>query len=264
MKLFSEFRNKLKVETEEKSVRKYKVSDINTRKDKQTGNLELYTVETISSSKEEGWTIGEFRMRETNIKDSKNKINYTLVVSPSGHFYRRVYDDCGQGKRYSIIYSTCALLQQITGMSMEEAESMLFTKEELIDLIEKINKEKSDAIYWYMNLVQYSENYKGKRFLEGMHVVIASDRSDEEKTSYTYTCVENPSIKVNVKDNGTLVAVKDGEKEQVRRKNFEFVYVGLPDVYPGRRASLDGYTIEAVRKIAEEYKKEKEIEGEEK
>ena len=113
-----------------------------------------------------------------------------------------------------------------------------------------------------MNLVQYSENYKGKRFLEGMHVVIASDRSNEVKTSYTYTCVEDPSIKVDVKDNGTLVAVKDGEKEHVGYENFEFVHVSLPNIYHGRRASLGGYTIEAARKIAEEYKKEKDKEGE--
>lgn len=261
MKLFSEWRNKLKVETEDKSVRKYKVGDFNIRRDEQTGNLELYTVETTSSSAVEAWTTSWYRKRETNIKDPKNKIDYTLEVSPSGLHYRRIYDD-DQGRRYFRLYSASALLQQITGMSIEEADNMVFTKEELISLIEKINKEKGNALYYYMNLVQYSENYKGKRFLEGMHVVIASDRSDEEKTSYT--CVEDSNIKIKIKDNGTLVAVKDGEKEQVGYENFEFVYVSLPNIYPGKRACLKGYTIEAVRKIAEEYKKEKDKEGEEK
>ena len=52
MGLFSEFRDKLKVKTEDKRTSKYKYENINIREDKETGNLELYIEETISSSKE--------------------------------------------------------------------------------------------------------------------------------------------------------------------------------------------------------------------
>ena len=94
MSLFSEFRDKLKVKTEDKKEKKYTFKDINIREDKETGNLELYIQEDIPSINR--GSNGRYRKRDTNIRNPKDKIYYTFVVSPSGHFYRREYDDYEQ------------------------------------------------------------------------------------------------------------------------------------------------------------------------
>ena len=258
MSLFSEFRDKLKVKTEDKRVRKYAYDEINIREDKETGKLELYIEETISSSKEKsrGWSTARYRKIDTNIRNSKDKIYYTFVVSPSGHFYRREYDDYEQGRRYGVIYSVPSVLQQILGVSREQAYNMQFTEEELIELIEKINREKEDAIYNFVEKVKYNDSYKGKRTLEGLHIAVGYRRNSEK---CFFKCVEDPEIKITIKDNGTLEIVKDGKKENIARENYKFISTEiLEKVSPGRfTTTLGGYTLEAVQKIVEEYKKEK-------
>ena len=267
MSLFSEFRDKLKVKTEDERVRKYTYDEINIREDKETGKLELYIEETISSSKEKsrGWSTARYRKRDINIRNSKDKIYYTLVVSPSGHFYRREHDDYEQGRKYGVIYSVPSVLQQILGISREEAYNMQFTEEELIELIEKINREKEDAIYQFVNTVQYSDGYKGRKTLEGLHIAVGCKYVQNSEKLFL-KCVEDPDIKITIKDNGTLEIVKDGKKENVVRVNCGFVSTGIVEkVSPGRFTTiLGGYTLEAVQKIVEEYKKDKNKEREEK
>lgn len=266
MSLFSEFREKLKVKTEDKRVRKYTGNDINIRKDEETGNLELYLEETLSSSKEKGkgWSTARYRKRDINIRNPKDKIYYTFVVSPSGHFYRREYDDYEQGRRYQVLYSVPSVLQQLLGVSREHAYNMQFTREELIDLIEKINLEKENAVFQYIDTVQYSENYKGKKTLEGLHIAIGY-RDFQNCKKYFLKCVEDENIKIRINDNGTLEIMKDGKKENISRVNYSFVSTEiLEKVSPGRYTDLGGYTLEAVQKIVEEYKKEKDNKREEK
>lgn len=261
MSLFSEFRDKLKVKTEDKKIRKYTCGDINIRKDEETGNLELY----ISSSREIGWSATRYRKRDINVKNPKDKIYYTFVVSPSGLFYRREYDDYNQKIRYGKLYSVPSVLQQILGVSREQADNMQFTKEELINLIEKINLEKENAIYQFVDTLQYSDSYKGKRTLEGLHIAVGYKFVQNEEKCFL-KCVEDENIKITINDNGMLEVVKYGKKENIGRANYSFVSTGILErVLPGRnRSSLGGYTLEAVQKIVEEYKKEKSKEREEK
>ena len=260
MSLFSEFRDKLKVKTEDKKARKYTCDDINIREDKETGNLELYLEETLSSSKEKGkgWSTARYRKRDTSIRNPKDKIYYTFVVSPSGHFYRREYDDYEQGRRYGVIYSVPSVLQQILGVSREQAYNMQFTEEELIELIEKINREKEDAIYQFVDTLQYSDGYKGRKTLEGLHIAVGY-RYIQNSEKFFLKCVEDPDVKIKINENGTLVIVKDGKKENIARENYKFISTEiLEKVSPGRfTTTLGGYTLEAVRKVVEEYKKEK-------
>ena len=266
MSLFSEFRDKLKVKTEDKKTRKYTYEDINIREDRETGKLELYIEETISSSKEKSrrWSTARHRKRDANVRNLKDKIYYTFVVSPSGHFYRREYDDYEQGRRYGVIYSVPSVLQQVLGTTREQAYNMQFTEEELIELIEKINREKEDAIYQFVDTVQYGDGYKGRKTLEGLHIAVGY-RNIQNSEKFFLKCVEDPDIKITIKDNGTLEIVKDGKKENVARANYGFVSTGILErVSPGRFTTiLGGYTLEAVQKIVEEYKKDKNKEREE-
>lgn len=266
MSLFSEFRDKLKVKTEDKRVKKYTYDDINIRKDEETGNLELYLEETLSSSKEKGkgWSSARYRKRDTNIRNPKDKIYYTFVVSPYGHFYRREYDDYKQEKRYGILYSIPSVLQQILGVSREQAYNIQFTKEELVELIEKINREREGAIYQFVDTLQYSDSYKGKRILEGLHIAVGY-KYFQNRNELFLKCVEDEDIQIRINQNETLEVIKDGKKEKVGRANYSFVLTGILErVSPERNASvLGGYTLEAVQKIVEKYKKEKSKEREE-
>lgn len=265
MSLFSEFRDKLKVKTEEK--RKYTYGEINIREDKETGNLELYIEETYSSCRDKarGWSTARYFKRDINVRNPKDKIYYAFVVSPSGHFYRREYEDYKQEKRFGRLYSVPSVLQQILGVSRQQAYNMRFTKEELIDLIEKINREKEEAIYQFVDIVQYSDSYKGRKTLEGLHIAVGY-RCIRNSEKFFLKCVEDPDIKITIKDNGTLEIVKNGKKENVARANYGFVSTGILErVSPGRFTTiLGGYTLEAVQKIVEEYKKDKNKEREEK
>jgi len=266
MSLFLEYRDKLKGKTEDKKARKYTCDDINIREDKETGNLELYLEETLSSSKEKGkgWSTARYRKRDTSIRNPKDKIYYTFVVSPSGHFYRREYDDYEQGRRYGVIYSVPSVLQQILGVSREQAYNMQFTEEELIELIEKINREKEDTIYQFVDIVRYSDGYKGRKTLEGLHIAVGY-RYIQNSEKFFLKCVEDENIKITIKDNGTLEIIKDGKKENISKKNYSFVSTGILErVSQGRTTtSLGGYTLEAVKKIVEENKREKNNEREE-
>lgn len=258
MSLFSEFRDKYKVKTEDKNVRKYSTGDIHIREDKETGKLGLYLVETLSESKEEGWSIGKYEMRDTNIINPKDEINYTLEVSPSGHFYRRIYSDFYQQERYGKLYSITVVLQQILGLSIKQVYSMQYTKEQLIELIEKINEEKEGAIYQFVDMVQYGNDYDGMKVLEGLHIAIAPNYCTDEK-KYLLKCVEDEGIIISTnKNNGTLIVNKDEKKEMVGRKNYRFVSTNIiPDVYPGRNAAFEGFTLEAILRIVQEHKKDK-------
>jgi len=260
MSLLSEFRDKLKVKTDDKRTRKYTYENIKIREDKETGKLELYIKETLSSSNiRRAWTTSRYRERETNIRNPKDKIYYTFVVSPSGHFYKREYDDYKQARRYGVMYSVLAMLQQILGVTLEQAYEAQFKKEELIGLIEKINREKEDAIYNFVEKVKYNDSYKGKRTLEGLHIAVGYRRNSEK---CFFKCVEDPEIKITIKDNGTLEIVKDGKKENIARKNYSFSTRRLEWVRSERTTRiLDGYTFEAVQKIVED-KKEKNKERE--
>lgn len=266
MSLFSEFRDKLKVKTEDKRVRKYTYDEINIREDKETGKLELYIEKNISSTKEKTrrWSTSRYRKRDTNVRNPKDKIYYTFIVSPSGHFYRREYDAYEQARRYGVIYSVPSVLQQILGITREQAYNMQFTEEELIELIEKINREKEDAIYQFVDTVQYSDGYKGRKTLEGLHIAVGY-RYIKNSEKLFLKCVEDENIKITIKDNGTLEIIKDGKKENIARTNYDFVSTGiLEKVSPGRFTTiLGGYTLEAVQKIVEEYKKDKNKEREE-
>lgn len=258
MSLFSEFRDKLKVKTEDKKIKKYTYDQINIREDKETGNLELYIEETLSSSKDKGssWKTSRYRIRDTNVRNSNDKIYYTFVVSPSGHFYTREYDDYRQERRYGRIYSVPSVLQQILGVSREQAYNMQFTKEELIKLIEKINKEKAGAVYQFVDLVQYGDDYKGKKFLEGLHIAIDCRYNPNDRRRFR--CIENENIEMKMNENGTLIIMKDGEKEMISGEKLEFISISILENYRLRGyAFLDGYTLEAVRKVVEEYKKGK-------
>ena len=260
MSLFSEFRDKLKVKTEDKRVRKYTYGDINIREDKETGNLELYIEETLSSSRDKtkGWSTARYLKRDTNIRNPKDKIYYTLVVSPSGHFYRREYEDYNQEKRFGRLYSFRAILQQIFGVEGQQAFKMKFTKKELIDLIEKINLEKKDAIYQFVDTLQYSESYKGKRTLEGLHIAVCCYKDYKNNRKYFLKCVEDENIKITINDNGTLEIIKDGKKENISRENYNFVPTKILESVVSRGyTALDGYTLKSVQKIVERYKNEK-------
>lgn len=267
MSKFSEFREKLKVKTEEKKVRKYTYDEINIREDKETGNLELYIKEKLFSGgeKSKAWTTSRYKKRDTNVRNSKDRIYYTVVVSPSGLFYRYEYDDYKQANRYGRIYSFLSLLQQVAGVPREQAYDMQFTKEELVELIEKINLEKEDAIYNFVDVLNYSDSYKGKKILEGLHIAIGY-RYIQNREKCFLKCVEDPNIKIVIKDNGTLEITKDGKKENISKENYSFVSTKILEwISPGRFTKiLGGYTLEAVQKIVEEHKKEKNKEREEK
>ena len=111
-----------------------------------------------------------------------------------------------------MIYSVPSVLQQVLGITREQAYNMQFTEEELIELIEKINREKEDAIYQFVDTVQYGDGYKGRKILEGLHIVVGY-RYIQNSEKFFLKCVEDPDIKITIKDNGTLEIVKDGKKK---------------------------------------------------
>lgn len=258
MSLFSEGGDKPKVKTEDKRIKKYTYEDINMREDKETGKLELYIQETLSRSKEKvrGWSTARYKKRDINVRNRRDKIYYTFLVSPSGHFYTREYYDYDQERRYGKIYSVLSVLQQILGVSRQQAYNMQFTKEELIELIEKINQEKEEAIYQFVDNLKYSDSYNGRKTLEGLHIAVGY-RYVQNSEKFYLKCVEYPNIKITIRENGTLEITKDGKKENVARENYGFVSTGiLEKVLPGRTTSiLGGYTFDAVQKIVEEQKK---------
>ena len=181
MSLFSQFREKLKFKTEDKDIRRYSTSDIHIREDNETGNLELYIVKKFSEKSSKAWTVHRFNMRDINIRNHKNKIDYVLEISPSGLHCRREYIDPNDAERFGKMYSVPSILQQVLGISLSEAYDMHFTIEELLKLIEKINKQKDKAIYTHLYLVEYLGDDNRERLLEGLHITETYDNDWEKR-----------------------------------------------------------------------------------
>ena len=59
--------------------------------------------------------------------------------------------------------------------------------------------------------MQYSDSYKGIKTLEGLHIAIGY-RYIQNSEKFFLKCVEDPDVKITIKDNGTLEIVKDGKK----------------------------------------------------
>ena len=261
MSKYSEFREKIKVsDSKEENQKRYTYEDINIRRDEETGNLEVYIAEKMYKIRNghHGWSTTGYRIKDTNIRNPKEKIYYTFIPSPLGHSYKREYDEFNQKRRYGTIYSALSVLQQVLGVSREEAYNMHFTQEELIDLIEKINSEKENAIFQWIDTIEYSENYKGNRTLQGLHIAVGYKYIQNKKRRFL-KCVEDENIKITISENGTLEITKDGKKENISSANYSFVSTKiLEDVSPGSDTSLGGYTLEAAKKMVEKHKKDKE------
>lgn len=242
------FKKGLKVPyTQEKPERKYRFGEIQLREDKETGRIEIYLEEDITTGpnkNDEAWTEHRYRLKETNINNPQNVIYYTFKVSPSGVAWERDYDSVEDEERYGKIYSIKHVLFDITGEYKTEGE---YTLQELKELIEKINREKGKAKYQCAYLACYKNRNKGKRLLEGLHI--------SKGTDGTIECIENDEILIRPVGKGKISISGKEQEETISMKKIDFVW---EDIIPNcGRYGLGGFTIEALRKIFEEREAEK-------
>lgn len=243
------FKKGLKVPyTQEK---RYNTEKICLRKDKDTGEIGMYLVEYIMPVANEERTS---LYRATNIFEPNNSIDYKFKVSPLAIHSERIYNSAEEERRYGKIYSLYTVLRQLTGKLLEPGE---YTVSELKDYLKQINDEKEKARHCIVYSIQYSDKYKGKRLLEGLHLATPyvwfniSKKEDVE-------CIEDESVSVQRSKNDRLIITRNGEKESVSKKYYDSQSVNLFALTRCMcESDIGGYTIEALRKIFEEREAEK-------
>ena len=152
MSVFSGFRDKLKVITEEKkgvdskkkshepkyNQKSYLYSDLIFRLDNQTGELCLYTFTSQRTGKAEVYVI------ETNIKNKENVIEWIGRPLPARPKLSRNYINKDDFERYGCIYHREDIFDKY--VNKEHDENHLYTEEELVELINSINKKRKIEI----------------------------------------------------------------------------------------------------------------------
>jgi len=241
---FSDFIERLKVKTEDKVVKTYTFENISIRKYADKDALELYIVEIEKISKnKQGWAPVVYQKTEANIKKPDEKSSYFYMASPTGQIYNNTYSNNEIYKEYSVP----TVLKQIGETNTH------FTEKELIELIEKNKREKENAIFKYIDKVEYGRKYKGQKTLKGKHVA----RMCKEKRGRAI-CLEDKNIKIKINDNGTLETRKDGKKEMVATQNYEFVPTDIIEqISLENNEDLGGYTLEGLEKALKERMLEK-------
>lgn len=80
MSLFSNFRERLKVKTQ--TEKRYTLSDIKLRLDRETGRIGIYLTEIPLIKEESGRRLvsSKYLRRDVNIEDPKNVIEYTRGI----------------------------------------------------------------------------------------------------------------------------------------------------------------------------------------
>lgn len=121
--------------------KKYGSSEITIRQDTETGDLCLYIVEFKNVSTQENRVIA----KETNVKDSSNVIRWQGRVKPAVRGWARNYLNEFDYQRYGII---CSKANTITTVDSGYNYDKTYTKQELVNLIDKINdkRKKKDEL----------------------------------------------------------------------------------------------------------------------
>ena len=254
MKTLSNFRKQLRIDLNNEQMKRYALEQINLREDQETGKIELFLKKKYPGiiKNNKAWTEQKIRYKDINVKDPTHVIKYTIQISPSGLFSRREYENEEDKKRYNKVYMFRHILNQLFGMSYEEASTVSFTKSELLHLIDRINEEKQNTLYSIVYKVKYDESYQGEKILDGMHIAVSYNTKQIE-------CIENTGISVRLDDDKLIII--SGEKKEcidnnqytLENKSNCFICNGAPrhDYY-----ALEGYSINAIRKILEYNKKE--------
>ena len=149
-----------------KEEKRYTGSELHFRINNETKEIGVYVVKKIlpkiQSSKP--WIISKYKMRDINVKDFKNIIDYVLTVSPSGHFCTRKYFNAEDEEKYGEMYSSISIGLQLFGN--ENFTNRTYTHSQLIELADEINKRKENAIYNRAVQINYNDLYKGKKIFK--------------------------------------------------------------------------------------------------
>ena len=252
----SSFLERLKV-SKEKKEKIYEGSNLKFRLDRKTGKIGCY----ISREKfpkiysHKPWTISNYSIRDVNIMDH-NIIDYTLTVSPSGHFSTAQYCNEDDGKRYGQIYSKKSIGLQLFGD--KDFADRNYTLKQLIELADEINRRKDNATYLEVLQVNYNDSYKGKKYLEDLHIIMplrSKEYKDKDWDKYrnhkvgfvfqSYNLIGHSSILSNVELALTIAGLKKVERK--RRALEALEKVGLSEEKAKRRpAQLSGGQMQRV------------------
>lgn len=259
MSVSSDFRRRIKVKVKTKEKR-YRSSEITLREDSQTGKIEIYITkeknqENPEEQTREAWTIHRIEMTDINIENPHNVILYDLVISPSGHFAHKEYWNPSNKERYGKTYSLEDILYQLDG---ENDDNRTYTKQELIELAKKLNRERKNTKFSNLFKVEYEDNFRGERFLEGKHITSTSEQIMDDLEVWKWVCVEDENILVEFDKKNNLITKLNGKKEKVKQTKYHTKLVDkLPYPTSMHDASFKGFTIKALTKIIENQEKER-------
>lgn len=276
MSVFSDFRERQKVNLEEKTTKekRYGITELNLRLDAKTNEFGIYVIkepasEVLKRAKNKFKT--SHKKIDTNIEDPSITIKYAEVALPKRDGlgmdeWHKEYESPEDQQRYGKVYNWLDVLKQIGG----QIYTGYYTKKELLELVKRINSEKGNAKYNWLGQLEYEDkNYNGPRILDGKNIAavispLLIDQYEENmQKKQEYVCIDDEEIMIKTtEDSGNLIVSKGDIVEDINISKCPEEYVDkeifLPWIWMGKRDSrFYGFTINAMKEILELEKKEK-------